>query len=54
MKRSGSKNRPPRANARPPVARLRRGGAGNPKLGAQTRKRLGKHYASKYRTGRRG
>ena len=27
--------------------------APNPRLGAQTRKLLGKHYASKYHTGRR-
>jgi len=45
--------RPPKAKPRP-VGPKRRGAMPNPKLADQTRKVLGKHYASKYRTTRRG
>ena len=45
--------RPPKAKPRP-VGPKPRGAMPNPKLADQTRKVLGKHYASKYRTTRRG
>jgi len=55
MKRDRPGQRPPNAKAPPPVAlRKGRGPSPNPKLADQTRKVLGKHYASKYQTGRRG
>jgi hypothetical protein len=55
MKRGRRGQRPPKAKAPPPVAqRAGRGPSQNPKLADQTRKVLGKHYASKYQTGRRG
>jgi hypothetical protein len=46
---------PPTAKTKapPPVSpRKARSASPNPKLADQTRKVLGKHYASKYRTGR--
>jgi hypothetical protein len=55
MKRGHSAGRPPRAKAPPPVAPGKgHGTITNPKLADQTRKVLGKHYANKYRTLRRG
>ena len=62
----GRKSGKRKADAAPPVAEVGRRrsaipkAAGprpaspNPKLGAETRKRLAKHYASKYQTMRRG
>jgi hypothetical protein len=45
----------PQTKTSPPAAPRKKGGASpNPKLADQTRKVLGKHYASKYRTTRRG
>lgn len=57
MKKKG--RTPKAAPAAPDVGRGRRpkappAPAVNPKLGAETRKLLGKHYANKYRTTRRG
>ena len=52
MKKAGK--RKVKANAPVPVAKLRAGAFPNPKVGAQARKLLGKHYASKYQTMRRG
>ena len=54
MKRS--KARTSKANTSLRVARIeeRPGGIANPKINAQARKLLGKHYASKYQTMRRG
>jgi hypothetical protein len=49
-----SEKRPPKAKAPPVAGPKGRGVVPNPKLADQTRKVLGKHYASKYRTGRRG
>ena len=55
MTRRRTARRPPPANP-PPVTGLkaRAGAIANPKVGAQARKLLGKHYANKYRTMRRG
>jgi hypothetical protein len=53
MKQGGPGKPASSAKAPPPVApRKGRGAIPNPKLAEQTRKVLGKHYASKYRTGR--
>jgi hypothetical protein len=53
MKKSRPGKPASRAKAPPPVApRKARGATPNPRLAEQTRKVLGKHYASKYRTGR--
>jgi hypothetical protein len=53
MKKGGPGKSASRAKAPPPVAlRKGRGALPNPKLADQTRKVLGKHYASKNRTGR--
>ena len=47
--------RPPKAKAPPPAAEPKgQGQVPNPKLADQTRKVLGKHYANKYGTTRRG
>jgi hypothetical protein len=46
--------RRPKANPPPPVSGLKGRAISNPKLGAQGRKLLSKHYANKYRTMRRG
>jgi len=66
VKRSRPGKRPPEPKPAPPAAgdpgrpRPTPQAAGpqrakpNPKLGAQARQRLGKHYASKYQTMRRG
>ena len=55
MKEAKPGKPPPRAKAPPPVApRKGRGAVPNPKLADQSRKVLGKHYANKYRTLRRG
>ncbi len=55
MKRDKPGQPPPQTKAPPPVAREKgRSASPNPKLADQTRKVLGKHYASKYRTTRRG
>ncbi|HSA82729.1 MAG TPA: hypothetical protein VLE23_18065 [Geminicoccaceae bacterium] len=53
MKRSRAGKRTPKAKAPPPDAKLK-GVLANPKVGAQARRLLGKHYASKYQTMRRG
>ena len=60
MKRSKARKRPPKASP-PPVAKLEgrrnaipKPAIANPKIGAQARRLLGKHYASKYQTMRRG
>jgi hypothetical protein len=54
MKRGHSAGRPPKAKAPPGAPRKGQGAITNPKLADQTRKVLGKHYANKYRTLRRG
>jgi hypothetical protein len=54
MKSGKADKRKPKVNAPVPVGKLRAGALPNPKLGAQARKLLGKHYASKYQTMRRG
>ena len=55
MKRSRPGRTAPRGGASDlPDGRRAKAGRQNPKLADQTRKRLGKHYASKYQTGRRG
>jgi hypothetical protein len=61
MKRSKAGKRPPKASPPPPVAKLEgrrnpipKPAIANPKIGAQARRLLGKHYASKYQTMRRG
>jgi hypothetical protein len=46
--------RPPKPGAPDVAGRKAPAARHNPKLADQTRKRLGKHYASKYQTGRRG
>jgi hypothetical protein len=60
MKRSKARKRP-KASPPPAVAKLERRrnpipkpAIANPKIGAQARRLLGKHYASKYQTMRRG
>ena len=53
MKPSKPGKRKPKTKAPLPET-LRAGASRNPKLGAQTRRLLGKHYASKYQTMRRG
>ena len=54
MKRSKAGRRTPKSMAPLPAAKLPAGALPNPKPGAQARKLLGKHYASKYQTMRRG
>ena len=55
MKRVLPGERPPRAKAPPPAVEPKgQGQVPNPKLADQTRKVLGKHYANKYGTTRRG
>ena len=54
MKWSKAGKRKPKAKAPLPEAKLRAGALPNPKVGAQGRKLLGKHYASRYQTMRRG
>ena len=55
MKRSEKAGkRRPQAKAPLPEAKLRAGARPNPKVGVQARRLLGKHYASKYQTMRRG
>jgi hypothetical protein len=54
MKFSKAGRRPPKSKAPLPAAKPRAGALPNPKVGAQARKLLGKHYASKYQTMRRG
>jgi hypothetical protein len=49
-----SRRPPPRSGAPAADGRKAPPAKANPKLADQTRKKLGKHYASKYQTGRRG
>jgi hypothetical protein len=52
---SNDKPGKPTRKAPPPVTKPKPGGrVPNPRLADQTRKVLGKHYANKYRTQRRG
>ncbi len=55
MKRSKPEPRPSQASgSAAPDGRKEPAAKANPRLADQTRKRLGKHYASKYQTMRRG
>ena len=61
MKRRKTGKHPPKASPPPPTAKLKgranpipKPAISNPKIGAQARRLLGKHYAGKYQTMRRG